>query len=246
MYVSVDHEKLVFLHKHPDFRVVANLDFIANRSHHTSSFPLECQRPLNHFSQDDLVKLFRNTTDGKDPPTGDKETLEEVIRQLAMFLPDTACDPAEVERQAAWFEDKFPNGMAGFGYMRGANTPKECTELAKLATPRDPVELVQGARQTVARNQLARQAHYNRVGAQPVPALPPSARTGGNARNAGQPAPRPGSGVCKAIWEALDLDLQMTGQIPPRQRVKDLALKNGWNLSTAGVQYGAWLKDKQK
>jgi hypothetical protein len=241
MYVSVDHEKLCFLHKHPDYRVVANLDFIANRSHHCSSFPLCSVRPFEHFTLTELQGLCRNTT-GKEPPTGDKETLEEIMLQLARFLPDTECDAAEVERQASDFEDKFPNGMAGFSYVRGANTPGECEELAKLTTPRDPVEVLAGARQSVARKQLARQAHYNRVGVQPIPSATPTPREGGNARNAGKPAPRPRSGVCGLIHDLLDKCYKETGLVPTREQLKAIAVEKGWNASTAGVQYGAWRK----
>lgn len=249
MYVSVDHEKLVFLHKHPDYRVVANLDFIANRSRHCSSFPLSCVRPLEHFHLDELQKLFVNTT-GKQPPTADKETLEELLKQLAQFLPDTDCVPAEVERQASYLEDRFPSGHAGFSYVRGANKPSEAAELHKLYLDEnfrkvDPVQLLQGARQSVAQHQLARQKHYNREGVPGVPGVPtptPSERTGGNARNAGKPAPRPRSGVCGLIHDALDTIYKATGEVPTREWIKELAKEKGWNPSTAGVQYGAWRK----
>lgn len=241
MYVSIDHEKLVFLHKHPDFRTVANLDFITNRSHHTSSFPLECMRPFEHFTLTELQGLFRNTT-AKEPPTGDKETLEELLRQLGEFVPDTECNPLEVERQAAYLEDKFPNGVAGFSYVRGANTPAECADLYKLTTPCDPVELLPGARQTVARHQAARAAHYNRSQVCPATVVTPGASTGGNARNAGKPAPRPRSGVCGLIHDALDARYEETKEVPSREWIKALAAEKGWNTSTAGVQYGAWRK----
>lgn len=242
MYVSVDHEKWVFLHKHQNYRVVADLDFIANRSRHTSSFPLECSRPMEHLTLPELQTLFRNTTAGKEPPTGDKETLEELLRQLAEFLPDIDCDPVEVDHQAGKLEDKFPDGVAGLCYVRGANTPKECAELAKLTTPHDPVVLMPGVRQSVARHQLARQKHYNREGVQPIPSATPSPSTSGNARNAGKPAPRPRSGVCGLIHDALDARYAETKEVPSREWVKALAVEKGWNPSTAGVQYGAWRK----
>lgn len=242
MYVSVDHEKHVFLHKHPDYRVVANLDFIANRSKHTSTGPIS-NTLLDHFALDDLQKLFRNTT-AKEPPTGDKETLAVLLTELATYLPETECDPAEVERQAAYFEDKFEEGIAGFCYMRGSNTPEKGGRLPELKTEADPVALLQGARQSVARKQLARQALYNRVGATPIPAATPSDRTSGNARNAGAPAPRPRSGVCGLIHDALDECYKTTGLVPTREQIKALAAEKGWNPSTAGVQYGAWRKAK--
>lgn len=240
MYVSVDHEKLIFLHKHADFRVVANLDFIANRSQHTSTGPVS-NTLLDHLSLDELQKLFRNTTD-KEPPTGDKETLAVLTAELAGYLPDTDCDATEVERQASYFEDKFQEGIAGFCYVRGGNTPEKGGRLPQLTTDVDPVALVPGVRQTVARKQAARQALYNRVGAAPIPAAPPGTRTGGNARNAGKPAARPRSGVCGLIHDALDTRLKETGEAPTRDWIKTLAAEKGWNTSTAGVQYGAWRK----
>lgn len=241
MYVSVDHQKLVFLHAHPDYRVVANLDFIANRCDHTSSFPLDSTRPFEHFTLTELQGLFRNTT-SKEPSTGDKETLEELLLQLGGFLPATECEPAEVEKQAAYLEDKFPSGIAGFSYVRGSNKPGEAADLFALKTERDPVELLQGARQSVARAQHARQSAVNRASATPAIPPSPSTRTRGSARNAGKPASRPRSGVCGLIHDALDARLKETGEAPTRDWIKALAVERGWNPSTAGVQYGAWRK----
>lgn len=249
MYVSVDHQKLVFLHAHPDYRVVANLDFITNRCDHTSSFPLDSTRPFEHFTLTELQGLFRNTT-SKEPLTQDKETLEALLLQVAGLLPATECDPLEVERQAAYIQGKFPDGLpkgeASFSYARSSNYPARNADLFPLtlgAPSHDGIaRLLPLAREAVARAQAARQSAANRVSTPPAIPPSPSDRAGGNARAAGKPAPRPRSGVCGLIHDALDARLKETGEAPTREWIKALAVERGWNPSTAGVQYGAWRK----
>lgn len=240
MYISMDHERLVFLHKHPDYRVVSDLDFIANRSQHTSLFPLSMRSGLDHLTLAELVKLHRNTTN-QDAPTQDSETLQELILQHADELPESDCDPVEVNKQAGYFEDKFPEGMAGFCYVRGANTPGQQRTLEQhyLQSIRDTVVMVPGVRQAVARRSVARQSAPAR---EPIPARtndPAAPRAAPNARQ----AVRPRSGVCGLMHQRLD-ELYVEHKLVPDKKwfVKELAPSQGWNASTASVQYAAWLK----
>lgn len=239
-YISFDLQRLHFVHKHPDYRVVSNLDFIANRSVQTSLGPVGL-RLCDHLKMPQLEGLFRNTT-GKEPGTLDKDLLEAMLGLIAEQLPDTLCDPVEVDAQAEFFERKYPKGIDGLYYVPGGTQPAKCGALPALKLEVDPVELAKSARMAVARAQVARQAATQAATAARAATPAPTARTGGNARNAGTPAPRPKGGVCGLIHNALDEQHKATGEVPTREWVKALALERGWNQSTTGVQYGAWRK----
>lgn len=233
MYVSVDHDRRVFLHKHADFRVVRDLDYITRSYESASCFPADSPQAFDHLSVEELQTLFRNTT-GKDANTTDPETLYQMLSQIAVTLPNTDCVPTEVEIQAAHME--ATGAPQGFVYVRGSYRPGKAGDLYSLTADADPAALLPAARKAVAERKLAAQ---QRAATKPEPSAPAAPRTAPARANAGA---RPKSGVCAAIHEALDLDYKMTGVVPPRTRVKELALKHGWSLSTAGVQYGAWRK----
>lgn len=233
MYVSVDHDRRVFLHKHADFRVVRDLDYITRSYESASCFPVPTPGAMDHFTVEELQALFRNTT-GKESHTADHETLAQWLLQIAETLPCTDCIPTEVEIQAAHME--ATGAPQGFVYVKGSYRPGKAGDLYALKTTADPAALLPTARKAVADRKLAAAARAN---AKPEPSAPGAPHTAPARANA---CARPKSGVCAAIHEALDLDYKMTGIVPPRTRVKELALKNGWSLSTAGVQYGAWRK----
>lgn len=232
MYVSVNHDRLVFLHKHPDYHVVRDLDFITRSYESSSCFPL-VYGAMEHLTLAELQGLYRNTTKAE-PPTSDEETLRQLLLMVAEALPNTDCVPFEVQVQAVYLEERGPVPQ-GLVYVKGSMRPGKAGDLYALTGTTDPAQLP-AARKALAERKLAAQQRAN---TKPEPSAPgePSAVLARAAAVA-----RPKSGVCKAIWEALDLDVKMTGAIPPRTRVKELALKNNWSLSTAGVQYGAWLK----
>lgn len=237
MYVSVDHDRRVFLHKHADFRVVRDLDYITRSYENASCFPVPTPGAMDHFTVEELQALFRNTT-GKESHTADHETLAQWLLQIAETLPCTDCVVEEVHAQAAFLEERsttvpVPQGLV---YVKGAMRPGKAADLYALTTTAAPAVLLPAARKAVADRKLAAAARAN---APSEPSAPAAPRTAPARANAGA---RPKSGVCAAIHEALDLDYKMTGIVPPRTRVKELALKNGWSLSTAGVQYGAWRK----
>lgn len=239
MYVSVNHDRLVFLHKHPDYRVVRDLDYITRSYESASCFPI-VPGAMDHLTLTELQGLFRNTT-GQASPTSDEETLRQWLLQIAETLPNTDCTPMEVQKQAEFLElratdaNPVPQGLI---YVKGSYVPgpSKGADLYSLTSTTDPAALLPVARKVVAERKLAAQQRAN---APREPSAPAAKRPAPARANA---VARPKSGVCAAIHEALDLDYKMTGVVPPRNRVKELALKNGWSLSTAGVQYGAWRK----
>lgn len=233
MYVSVDHDRLVFLHKHPDFRVVRDLDYITRSYDSASCFPVPCGGAMDHLTLDQLRGLFRNTT-GQESPTSDYETLAQWLLQIAETLPDTDCVPAEVEAQAAHME--ATGAPQGFVYVKGSNRPGKFADLYSLTSTADPAQLLPVARKALVDRKLAAAARAN---AKHEPSAPVAPHTAHARANAGA---RPKTGVCGLIHDALDAQYKETGAVPSRDFIKALATQHGWNLSTAGVQYGAWRK----
>lgn len=238
MYVSVNHDRLVFLHKHQDYHVVRDLDYITRSYESASCFPI-CAGAMDHLTLTELQGLFRNTT-GKDSSTSDEETLRQWLLQIAETLPDTDCVPVEVEKQAAFLEqhatdsNPVPQGLV---YVKGSHVPgpSKGSDLYSLTSTADPTPLLPGARKAVAERKLAAQQRAN---AKPEPSAPgaPSA-----APKRASAVARPKTGVCGLIHDALDAAYK-SGQVPTRDYIKTLAQEKGWNPSTAGVQYGAWRK----
>lgn len=240
MYISIDHDKMRFRHKHPDFRVIANLDYIAGAW--TSVGPAEFDTiKRGHFTDMELGLLYKHTT-GHDhiPAVGD--ALRMILTELAELFPVTDVDPVEAEAQAAWLEERDPDKargtkgkqVKGWAYVRGSKVPRRTDDvLWPDPLPMTPEQVGNAVRKHTAA-QAARAAARPATPAPPVPSAPPAPR---------KAASRPRTGVCAQIWEVLDAERAATGEAPSRDRVKELAAQHGWNKNTASVQSAAWRKE---
>jgi hypothetical protein len=244
MYISINRKLCKFLHKHPDFKVVCNLDFIAQAHDHTDVLPLtDGSNLIAGWTDMELSMLYRNVTGSQHVPHIGT-SLRAMIAEYAERFPVTDCFPGEVELQAQYVEERLAkasedNEPDDYMYVKGSKIPAIKSSLwgrtvCALLPPDEAARIVQ-ERITAQAKRSAALTHA--LAAAPLPSAPTQPKP---VRQAG--APR--SGVCKAIWDALDLDLKMTGEIPPRTRMKELMLKNGWHTSTASTQYSAWKKSK--
>lgn len=233
MYISIDMDSLTFLHKHPSILAVSDLDFIRCKHEVTSIASLDDYQLFDHFTDKELSTLFLNTT-GVTPAFFGTQ-LRMTLMELAEKFPVTDVDVQEAMKQADFLQHKSEDGVKGYFYAKGAKLPSQAHPVLfpkLMCTSEDGTKAVK--RLAVRAAQLA--PHASAVAATTDPTADSSAVV--------RTAARPRSGVCKAIWEALDLDVKMTGLIPPRDRVKELALKNGWHTSTASTQYAAWRKQQ--
>lgn len=218
MYISIDRKTIRFLHKHPDYITVANLDFVAQRGD-TALGPIDSGSLFKEFTDKELSTLYRNTTgDHNIPAVGD--SLRLVLMELADRYPVAQVDPAKIEALAAKNESRTDFNAA-------------------VLPPEPPIPLtaeeVAGAirKHTARLHQQAQQRATVRAAATPSPSTPATpvahkATTG-----------RPQSGVCKRIWEVLDAE-RAKGDAPSRARIKELCAEHGWNPNTANVQSAAW------
>lgn len=100
MYISLNRDKMQFLHKHENFRVVCDLDFIEAPRQHVDVAPVDCKTFLRYCTDLELQLLYRNTTGGEDSRYhGDQ--LRSVITELAERFPVSDVNPFEADQQAA-------------------------------------------------------------------------------------------------------------------------------------------------
>lgn len=228
MYISIDMTGLCFLHKHASLNIVSGLDFIRAKHDDTCILSTTDYQAFDFLTDKQLSGLYLNTVG--QTPTCFGTQLRMALLELADKFPVTDADEKEVHVQCLHLEARNPKGIKGFFYAKGSFVPTEAQPLLFPKIPFTAQDSQNATRRLTARTvQLTPQVSAVPVGVVAAPVVR-------------APAARPRSGVCAQIWEALDLDVKMTGLTPPRNRVKELALKNGWHLSTAGTQYGAWLK----
>lgn len=248
MYISIDREKTRFLHKHADFATVCDLDYIAQVLKKTDIEPITdgCNF-LMHWSDLELSLLYRRCTGNQSPHVG--TSLRAVLLEMAERLPATDADPDEASAQAAWIEEKLSVETEhadfdpeGYQYVRGAKTPGRKTSLFPNTTcallPTDEAANIVRARITAQATRASTLAHAQASAAAQAAISAPAQLSKPARPSAG--APR--SGVCKAIWEALDAERARINDIPTRDFIKAQAATHGWNSSTASVQYAAWKK----
>ncbi len=235
MYISLNLKRMRFQHKHPHFETVANLDAIAGEF--TSMGPPDCQALYNELTDQEMTLLYRNTTGQEQIPyVGD--ALRMVLMRLAELFPVTDADPLEAHQQAEHVERMHPKGVPedrGYTYVRGSTLP---LRIDTVLFPQPQPLTSDQAREAMLYHTKRLQDRAARLAAATPPPQPSTAPARVNAV-----AQRPRSGVCKAIWEALDAEY-LLGEVPSRMRVKELAAQHGWNSSTASVQYAAWRKEK--
>lgn len=241
MYISIDKKTSRFVHKHPSVHVVTDLDFLIGIMPDVEPVEPHTLRVCVGWSDADMQKLYKRTTGQETCPyVGD--SLRTILAELACRVPQSVCSIEHVRAQATWLENKSPAG-GGYFYNHGAGAgawmplPQSPRwEPPALVCPLTAEEGTQAVRARVT----AAQQHTASL--PPPTPIPP--------RSAAPSAPReprasgsPRSGVCAAIWAALDSErVAQGGEVPSRDRVKELAQANRWNSSTASVQFAAWRK----
>ena len=247
MYISIDRERTRFLHKHADFKTVCNLDYIAQVIKRTDVEPIvDGTQFLMHWTEYELRLLYHKSVTGDNvkeprcPHAG--AVLRAVLLEMAQRMPETDADPVETEIQAHWIETRLDGeDIADYQYVRGSKMPGRKSSLfgpgvCEILSPEEAANVARAritAQATRAAQQAHTQAQATERAAVSAPAQPKPARASAGA---------PRSGVCKLIWEALDAERARINEIPNRAFIKAHAEAQGWNSSTASVQYAAWKK----
>lgn len=126
MYISIDMDRMRFLHKHDDIKVVCNLVFIEAPpcAHNVDIIPVDSAWLLKDMTETQLQTLYRNTTLEQNVPyRGD--ALRLMLLELASRLPLSDVNAWEAEVQATGVEARHKDGVEGVVYVKGTTTPTQ-------------------------------------------------------------------------------------------------------------------------
>lgn len=132
MFVSIDMDRLVFLHKHHDHETVSRLSWLECGQHTSVRIDnTEADNFLRGVTHGDLLRFYKNTT-GEDPlemSWGDGAfQFRERLREVARNLPPTVALIEEVNAQVEAADDRLYAGER-FKYALGARVPAQAQEL---------------------------------------------------------------------------------------------------------------------
>jgi hypothetical protein len=145
MYVSIDMDRQVILHKHHDQHVVSGISWL-ECGQQTSIRIDNSERDefLRGVAHGDLCHLYKNTTgdDFHEQAWGDRAAqFRERLREAVRNMPATLALIDEVEAQAEAVDDRLRKGEV-FKYVLGARVPAQPQELFPLqAAPLAPVQI---------------------------------------------------------------------------------------------------------
>lgn len=230
MYVSIDMDNLVFLHKHHDHETLSALSFLEAPNRSITVENTEREHFLAKMSRLDLCILYKNTT-GAELVSQDSVVLRQQLLDMLLATKAHQAVRDEVLAQVAAVEDRLYAGEA-FTYAKGARVPAAPIELFPLtAKPLAPAALA-GAE---------RRAPQGLTQAPPPPPPPPAPAMARPAR---------ATGVRPVIWAAADAAWEATGKPTDkaqvlamrRQVMTTLAADSGIKATTSSNELGAWQK----
>ena len=240
MFVSVDMQKLVFLHKHHDHETLSALAWLeaADRSVLIDSTARD--RFLLSLTDLELRMLYKNTM-LSDPPvhTGIDNSI--YLRELLATIVERHMQPKlaireEVEAQCEHVSDDLYNGIP-WTYAIGSKRPAKQQELFGFVGKNlSEATLAQAA-------QLAPQRRLTRAAATPAPAPKPAASAPPAAKQR-QPSVRP------IIWAAADRMWEAAGKPMDKAVVLELRKKmmavleseSGVKKTSSSNELGNWMK----
>jgi hypothetical protein len=233
MFVSIDMDKLRFLHKHDDHDVLGALAFLECGQHVTISVENTAREHfLVSMGRLDLCMLYKNTT-GAGLVSQETNVLRQQLREMIELTPAAPIDKEELFAQVRAVEDRIWAGER-FSYARGATVPAQEQELFPLVSK--PLS----DSQLMAAEKRAPQG-LTRADELPPPAPPPA------------PVQKVRAvGVRPTIWAHADAGWAAAGK--PTDKTVVLALRKTWmkeleeargiRAATASNELGAWMKDR--
>jgi hypothetical protein len=240
MFVSIDMDNLVFLHKHHEHDTLSALSWLECGT--TVSITVESTDRahfLSKMSSLDLAILYRNTTGASVVTVGnDNLALRQHLAELVDHMPPTLALAEEVQQQVLAVEDRLHAGER-FKYALGARTPAAPQELFPLRAP----PLTEGQLTASAARALGRMA------------APAAANTAGTAESAPKPALKArASSVKPEIWAHADKVWEEVGRPTDRavvmelrkRMMKELEEQKGIKRTSSSNELGNWMKDRVK
>ena len=236
MFISIDMDKLVFLHKHHDHDTLSGLAFLEAPDRSVCIENTSREHFLLGFSPLDIRILYKNTT-GEDVTGSDDQVLRELLAMLVdNHIPPTLALAPEVVVQIAAVQDDLDNGIA-WKYALGAKTPAKAIELFPLhCTPLDMVDKHKAA--TLAPQKRAKR------GAPVAPPAPAPAPALSAAPKARASSVRPTIwAVADEMWAAASSPTDVPVVLALRKTMMGvLEEKHGVKKTSSSNELGNWMK----
>lgn len=246
MYVSIDLQKLQFVHKAAVQKVVANLAWIEM---HGQAYAIDspgARSWLGYMTDMEMVMLYRNTTGLETGYRG--QYLRGILSELAERMDENEVDGFEAEVQAAQIPEGDP---ADYEYSFGASIPTKLEEfiLQPLTADKHPEEPSIGAARHGRYNPTHNSAQHSAAAARGAATTVARSGTRGLQRPTG--APRSG-GVREKIWAEADRMWEADGK--PTDKSAVLALRkrimnvlesdHGVKRTSSSNELGNWQRDR--
>jgi hypothetical protein len=248
MYVSVDKENLVFMHKHSVQKVVSYLADIEAPDVHTVVMPCDSPLDFKGFTDLELNKLYRNTT-GSTHPGFYRSGLEALCAAAAAALPETKAVAWECELQAKAIPAK---DTAPYRYVYGSTAPAPVGELFKRTALRTTLTSEQEAKFALQRATLPHSsapATAAGIGGTAAPRPLAGATVAAAPRAAAIAPAAPRGGQRELIWAHADAAWQQAGSpkdvskvLVLRKRMMDELEQQGVKRTSASSELGNWMK----
>jgi len=134
MYIVINRDTMVLLHKHSDPEVLANIAWIECNTCPYYIFDLENAQGFQSFTDLELNLLFKNITNMHNEGVMDeiyrlkRKQIIQVIYDLCLRIPESNIDALEVEVQAESIQEGDDRKWL---YVRGAKHPAQQQDLFK-------------------------------------------------------------------------------------------------------------------
>lgn len=214
MYILIDRERMVLLHKHSDTEVIANLAWIECHNAPYCIFDIDDASGFRDFTDMELKILYRNITGQDDHSFNRSQTLQ-IIYDLCARISESDVKPFEVDRQAEYIKEGDERKWL---YVKGATRPAQKPDLFEPACKRAKRSEKEEASAVGGKLPALKRA---------TPAAKPRTgdkRAGTNAQQSPSQRTGPKRGTAKAIiWATADKMWEEAGK--PTDKVEVLKLR---------------------
>lgn len=239
MFVSIDMDKLVFLHKHHDHETLSGLAWLEAPNRSITIENTDRGAFLNKMTQLDLCILYKNATGAQIANGNDTIKMRFQLATLVDNMPATLALAEEVAAQVAAVETDLHNGIA-YSYVLGSKVPGQARELfpvqAKPLSDKQTEDAAQRANTALSAPPPPPPARPVREG--PTPAV-----------RAPKGAPRPS--VRPVIRAAADKAWEAGGKPTDAAQLKAMCASiipaleaEGYHPTTIRIKLSEWSKEK--
>lgn len=269
MFVSIDMDRLVFLHKHHDHQTLSGLSWLECGQHTSIRVDnTDADNFLRGVSHSDLLRLYENVIGEKPMESGWGERafhFREQLREAALNLPPTVALIEEVDVQVAAVDDRLHAGER-FKYALGAKVPAQASELFPIqGRPLTAAQIsAANARGAEAAQRFKDHLEAERRGdflppsarasggLPPLPGAPPVAPTVSEAPQHEPKAPKARSGsVQPVVFAACDKAWNDPQRVASGETWADVKARlftqlsdEGFHPTTVRIKLSKWAKEK--